>query len=147
MRLTIRSNQALRVLMVCAVNPGVLLRSADIAQTCKASEHHMAQIIHRLARLGYITSVRGRSGGVKLAKDPSEVIIGHVIRSIESEFPFVECFDPKGCDCPIAGVCTLRGHFEEALDAFYGVLDRVTLAQITENNNRLAERLFMEDVA
>ena len=107
----------------------------------------MAQIIHRLARLGYITSVRGRSGGVKLSRPPSEIVIGEVIRNIESEFPFVECFDPKGCECPIADVCTLRGHFEVAIEAFYAVLDNVTLAQITEDNNHLAERFLMLDVA
>jgi Rrf2 family nitric oxide-sensitive transcriptional repressor len=146
MRLTIRSNQALRVLMVCAVNPGQLLRSADIADTCRASEHHMAQIIHRLARLGYISSVRGRSGGVRLARQPEDIVIGEVIHAIESEFPFVECFADGKCDCPISDVCALKGHFRDALKAFYDRLNQVKLSDLL-GNSVLAERLDLSEAA
>ncbi|MGB0497491.1 MAG: RrF2 family transcriptional regulator [Rubricella sp.] len=141
MRLTIRSNHALRVLMVCAVNPGQMLRSSDIAKTCNSSEHHLAQIIHRLARLDFIASTRGRSGGVKLARAPEEIVIGDVVRAIESDFPFAECFGEGECDCPIADVCILKGHFSDALDAFYAVLEKVTLADLVRDNGTLAERL------
>lgn len=141
MRLTIRTNQALRVLMICAVNPGKLLRSADIAQASNASEHHLAQIIHRLAKLGFITSVRGRSGGVRLARQPTNINIGQVVKAIESDFPFAECFEPETCSCPIADVCLLKGHFGKALNAFYSVLEEVTLDQLVDGNSVLNDRL------
>jgi Rrf2 family nitric oxide-sensitive transcriptional repressor len=141
MRLTIRTNQALRVLMICAVNPGKLLRSADIAQASHASEHHLAQIVHRLAKLGFLDSVRGRAGGVRLARAPSKINIGQVVKAIESDFPFAECFEPDTCTCPIADVCMLKGHFSKALDAFYAVLSDVTLDQLVDGNAPLSERL------
>ena len=147
MRLTIRSNQALHTLMVCASNPGQLLRSADIAATYNASEHHTAQIIHRLVRMGILASTRGRSGGMRLALPPAEINIGSVVRQMESGISFVDCFDPDGCTCPLEGACRMKGHFAQALDAFYSVLESITLADITSSNAPLKARLDLTELA
>ncbi len=67
MRLTIRINLASRVLMFCAVHEGKLVKSSDFAKACKASCNHLGHIIHRLQQHGYLETVRGRAGGLRLA--------------------------------------------------------------------------------
>jgi Rrf2 family nitric oxide-sensitive transcriptional repressor len=136
MRLTMRTNLAMRVLMFCAVNAGVTVRKQDIAATCNASENHLAQVIHLLARKGYLRTVRGRGGGVRLGRAAETIRVGEVFRTFEAELPFAECF-AEGNTCPLAGACQLRCLLTEALAAFYGTLDTVTLRDLVAENSPL----------
>lgn len=89
----------MRTLMVCALTPERLLSKAEIAQACNASQNHLAHVIVDLSRLGLIHTVRGRNGGVCLAKTPSEISLGLVVRALESRSPLVDCFDPARARC------------------------------------------------
>lgn len=134
MRLTIRTNLASRVLMSCALNDGRTLRSGDIAAACNASGNHLAQVIHQLQQHGFVTTQRGRSGGLHLSRPASEISIGHVFRLFEANTPFAECFDPATNTCPLVRACRLRGHIARAVEAFYAELDRITLADLVHDN-------------
>lgn len=126
--------------MFCAVNAGRTVRKSEIAETCNASENHLAQVIHKLSLAGFITTVRGRTGGLHLRRAPETVGIGEVVRCFEGAVPLTQCMEKGGSACPLAGCCTLKCAFAEALDAFYASLDRLTLADLVENNidlNRL----------
>lgn len=140
MRLTMRTNLAMRVLMFCAVNTGTTVRKHDIAASCNASENHLAQVIHLLAQKGYLRTVRGRGGGVRLGRPPEAIRVGEVFRAFEADLPFAECF-AEGNTCPLAGVCQLRCVLTEALGAFYGTLDKVTLQELVAGNNPLGALL------
>jgi Rrf2 family nitric oxide-sensitive transcriptional repressor len=140
MRLTMRTNLAMRVLMFCAVNTGVTVRKQDIAASCNASENHLAQVIHLLAQKGYLRTVRGRGGGVRLGRAAETIRVGEVFRAFEADLPFAECF-AEGNTCPLAGACQLRCVLTEALAAFYGTLDRVTLRDLVAGNNPLGALL------
>lgn len=137
MRLTTRTNLAMRTLMYCAVNPGRIVRKHEIAEACGASENHLAQVIHLLARNGYITTLRGRSGGLMLARDPAQIGVGAVFRTFEAVLPFTECTEARKATCPLAGCCRLKCVLEEALDAFYARLDRATLGDLIGGNTAL----------
>ena len=139
MRLTTRSNLAMRTLMYCAANPGKIVRKADIAQTCQVSENHLAQVIHLLAREGYLATQRGRSGGLQLARPASQITVGAVFRSFEKVLPFTECSEERASTCPLAGVCRLKCVLSDALDAFYAKLDVVTVADLVEGNFALQD--------
>ena len=141
MRLTIRTNLALRALMVCAINEGRTIRKHEIAETCNASENHLAQVINTLAQLGYVKTTRGRHGGLQLALPMGEISIGQVFRAFESGVPFAECFEPAANTCPLTAVCRLRVALVEALEAFYGSLDRLTLIDMVEENTGLRQLL------
>lgn len=147
MRLTTRTNLALRVLMTCGVNAGLLLRTADIAQRCNASVHHLLQVVSVLQDHGYVNTQRGRSGGLKLARPPEHLVIGEVFRVFESKTPFAECFDPVQNTCPLAQDCRLRGYIQNALDAFYQELDKVTLQDLLQGNCGLDALLTMSPLA
>lgn len=141
MRLTTRTNLALRTLMFCAANPGRIVRKHDAALACNASENHLAQVIHALSLAGFLTTVRGRAGGLRLARDPAQIVVGDVVRKFESVLPFAPCMEPGGGDCPLAGCCRLKCALADALEAFHAVLDRVTLADLVDENDALSTLL------
>ncbi|MEM1361512.1 MAG: Rrf2 family transcriptional regulator [Pseudomonadota bacterium] len=143
MRLTLRTNLAMRTLMVCAVNPDRVVRKSDIAQSCNASENHLGLVIHQLAQKGFIVTLRGRTGGIRLARAPEQISVGKVVRDLEACLPFTECFDEAQNNCPLTQDCVLRGLFGGALEAFYAELDPVSLADLVRDNTGLRDVLAL----
>lgn len=138
MRLTTRTNLAMRTLMFCAVNPGVTVRKQQVAEACNASENHLAQVIHLLARAGFLKTQRGRMGGFQLARAAEEITVGAVFRTFEGVLPFTECTAEAASTCPLAGSCRLKCVLSDALEGFYAALDRVTLRSLVLDNKGLA---------
>lgn len=145
MRLTTKTNLAARVLMACAVNEGSLLRSADIAQSCNASLNHLRQVVNALQARGFVETLRGRGGGLRLTRPASRISVGEVFRLFEAGVPFAECFSPATNTCPLSGPCRLSGHVALAVEAFYRQLDMVTLADLTRGNCGLSALLALPD--
>jgi len=142
MRLTTRTNIAMRALMYCAVNPDRLVHKHDIAKATGASENHMAQVVHLLGKEGFLHTERGRRGGVRLARPADQVMVGTVFRQLEAQRPFTECAGSvEECACPLVGVCRLGGALAGAVEAFYAALDRVSLADLVGGNTGLARQL------
>ncbi|MFN3938278.1 MAG: RrF2 family transcriptional regulator [Gemmobacter sp.] len=141
MRLTTRTNLAMRALMFCAVNPGRTVRKQDIAAACNASENHLAQVIHALGQKGFLATMRGRGGGLTLARPAEQIRVGAVFRALESRVPFTECFANGSDSCPLRGCCRLRCLLNEAVEAFYERLDRVTLQDLVASNDQLEDLL------
>lgn len=143
MRLTTRTNLAMRVLMFCAVNPSIIVRKHEIAAACNASENHLAQVVNTLAQQGFIATQRGRSGGLRLARPMDQIAVGEVLRAFEADLPFAECFDLSTNTCPLHEACMFRDALLEALDAFYTALDRKSLADLVEDNDALEQLLAL----
>lgn len=141
MRLTIRTNLASRVLMFCAVNSDRIVRTAEIADRCNASVNHLLQVVNLLQERGFVETIRGRSGGLRLARPPERISIGQVFRLFESGVPFAECFDARANTCPLSQTCRLRGYIIRAVEAFYHELDMVTLEDLVKGNCGLATLL------
>jgi Rrf2 family nitric oxide-sensitive transcriptional repressor len=142
MRLTRYTDNALRALIYLALHDGAPSRITDIARRMGMSEDHTAKVIAQLAELGVVSTVRGRTGGVRLARPAAEINIGAVVRATEDNLNLVECFDPLTNKCPIAPACALAPALDEALTAFFAVLDRYTLAQLTERPRALQQLLI-----
>ncbi len=134
MRITKRTNIAMRLLMFCAAHPDRLVTKAEIAQTCNISENHLAQVVNQLSQLGYLNTQRGRKGGLALRRSPSQILIGDVFRDIEGVLPMVECFADLENTCPLINACRLRGALTKAAEAFYGALDEFTLESLICDN-------------
>lgn len=137
MRLTRYTDYALRVLMQVGLNDGRLVRIAEIAERFEISRNHLTKIVHQLGVRGYLETVQGRHGGIRLARCPEAIVIGDVVRDFEEGFDLVECFNADRCDCRIQPACVLKGTLDEALDAFLGVLDNTTLADLLVPRRRL----------
>jgi Rrf2 family nitric oxide-sensitive transcriptional repressor len=140
-RLTRHTDYALRCLILLALHPGEPRTVTDIARRMRISEDHLFKVVHRLAAEGFVTTQRGRTGGVRLARAPERIVVGAVVRRLEESFALVECFTPETNECPIAPACALAKTLHTALRAFLAVLDDVTLADIARRRIVL-ERLL-----
>lgn len=129
MRLTSFSDFALRLLMYAAAHEDRLVTIEEASRVFKISRAHLMKITNTLTRTGFLKAVRGRSGGLTLAKPARKIRVGDVIRATEPDFALVECF-AAGDQCVITRSCRLRGILDEGLDAFNAVLDKYTLADL-----------------
>ena len=139
MRLTLHTDYALRMLMLLALEPDGLHTIASVAKRYRISRNHLMKVAQTLIQGGFVESVRGRHGGLRLAKDPSEIKLGAVVRTTEDAFSLVECFDRKRNTCIVMPACGLRRPLEEALAAFLAVLDRTSLADLGNTAGRAAK--------
>jgi Rrf2 family transcriptional regulator, nitric oxide-sensitive transcriptional repressor len=142
MKLTIFSDYTLRVLMYLALNRTRLATIPEIATAYGISENHLMKVVHQLARAGVIESVRGKGGGVRLARPPKEIRVGEVVRVTEGDAPIVECLSGDPHACRITSSCRLKGILVNALDVFYEVLDEHTLADLVEKPRALTHALI-----
>ena len=138
MRLTTFTDYTLRVLMYLALDPARLATIPEIAGAYGISQNHLMKVVHRLARAGVIESVRGKGGGLRLARPPKAIRIGEVVRVAEGDAPLVECLSADPHACRISGACRLTRVLVEGFDALYASLDRHTLADLTANRGALA---------
>ena len=129
MRLTTMTDYALRLLMHVAQRPERLCTIAEIAQAHGISEAHLMKVTHQLALQGWLETVRGKGGGMRLAREPDQINLGELVRSVEPDFALVECLG-VGDVCSLSGNCGLTEVFSDALDAFMARLDAVTLADV-----------------
>lgn len=137
MRLTLHTDYALRVLMQVGLNEGNLVRISEVADSFGISRNHLTKIVHQLGTRGYLETLQGRRGGIRLARPPSEIVIGDVVRDFEEDFDLVDCFNRDRCQCRIQPACVLKGTLDEALAAFFEVLDETTLADLMKPRRRL----------
>ena len=134
MRITKRTNIAVRLLMYCAANADRLVTKSEIADCCNISENHLAQVINQLSQLGYLHTQRGRNGGMHLGRAAGEIRIGDVFRHVEGGLPMVECFADADNTCPLISACRLRLALADAAQAFYASLDDITLDALICDN-------------
>ena len=139
MRVTKRTNIAVRLLMYCAANNGRLVTKAEVAERCNISENHLAQVINQLSQKGFLNTHRGRRGGIALACSAADIRIGDVFRQVEGTVPIVECFGDTDNTCPLLEVCRLRTALADAANAFFHALDEVTLDALVCNNTELTD--------
>ncbi|MFD2923831.1 Rrf2 family transcriptional regulator [Halobacillus naozhouensis] len=140
MRLKKYTDYALRVLIYTSSLPeGELARKKEISDVFHISENHLGKIIHQLNKLELIETIRGRSGGIKLAKEPRDINIGYVVRAMEDDFLLLECFDNDTNYCVITPACKLRHVLNDALRAFLEVVDNYTLYDLLSNKDELRE--------
>lgn len=144
MKLTSFTDYSLRVLLFLAAEPGRRATIAEIAAAFDISENHLTKVVHFLGQAGLLSNVRGKGGGLDLARAPSEIVIGDVVREAEGAVVPAECFGENPGRCRIAPVCRLRGVMQEAIEAFYRVLDAVTLEDLAQNRAALSRALFVE---
>jgi Rrf2 family nitric oxide-sensitive transcriptional repressor len=130
MRLAEYTDYTLRVLMYCAVRPQQLVTISELADHHGVSRNHLMKIVTDLGRQGVLETTRGRGGGLRLLKDPTQLRIGDVVRASETDFRLVECFDPGTNQCTLSPTCRLKGLFNAALGAYFKELDGMTLADI-----------------
>ncbi len=137
MRLTDRTDYALRVLMYLAVRDEGLATVREIAERYGVSHSHLNRVVWELGRAGFVETVRGRGGGLRLARPAAAIPVGAVARHAERAIPLAECFPGGAGNCRIASCCVYRQVLADAEAAFFAVLDRYTVRDLVEGNREL----------
>lgn len=140
MRLSLQTDYALRTLMFLAVKDGHH-SIADIASAYGISKNHLMKVAQRLTAEGFVESVRGRSGGLKLAHPPAELNVGAIVRTMEDTGTFVECFDATTNTCVVTPSCGLRHVLKGALESFARHLDQFSVADLIPDNEGFRQQL------
>lgn len=135
MHITRYTDFSLRVLIYLAVQGDRLSTIKEIAESYDISKNHLMKVVHQLNIKGYIETVRGKNGGMRLQIAPRDINIGVLVRETEEDLNIVECFSSKNT-CKISPVCGLRSMFGEAIDAFVKTLDRYTLEDVIPRANQ-----------
>lgn len=139
-RLTVYTDYSLRTLMYLGVRgKDHLATIQEIADAYQISKNHLMKVTYDLGQLGYIETIRGRGGGIRLAFEPDQINIGEVVRKTEDDFHLVECFNPENNLCKISPECRLKFALNEALNAYLAVLDSYTLADVLVSTDVLKE--------
>jgi len=141
MRLTAYTDFSLRVLMYLALHPERRPTIGEIASVYAISRNHLMKVAHQLGVAGYIATTRGKNGGLRLAREPGDIVLGAMVRRTEPDMALVPCFDPLNAACVITPACKLRSALHEARAAFLQVLDGYTLADLVENRLALGALL------
>lgn len=144
MRLTRQTNYAIRILMYCAANEGRLSRVPDIAKAYSLSDLFLFKILQPLVEHGFVETVRGRNGGVRLAKPADEITLFDVVRVTEESFAMAECFENDGTDCPLIDGCGLNEALRKALGAFFDVLAGYTIRDLVDARPNMRGLLGIE---
>jgi len=142
MRLTRYTDYAMRVLLYLGARPEKLCSIAEISAAYGISQNHLMKVVNDLSRAGYVASVRGRSGGIRLGAAPEAINVGAVVRHTEDGFDLVDC-----AHCLLAPACGLTGALNEALAAFMAVLDRYSLADLMGRRADMRRLLRMDESA
>lgn len=142
MQLTRHSDYSLRVLMFLATSREELATIPQIAGAYGISRTHLMKVVQQLGQLGYVETLRGRGGGLRLAMDPARIRLGEVVKQTEERLQLVDCFSGRPDGCRIQTVCRLKGALQEALTAFLAALDAYTLADIVEGKSAPLRRLL-----
>lgn len=145
MRLTDYSEYALRVLIYLGIQDNRLATIGEISKQYDISRNHLVKLVHDLGRNGFIKTFRGKNGGLSLGRDPALISVGEVVRAMEKDMAIAECFRPGDSTCRIVKSCALAGVIGRALDAFLGILDQCTIADLIKPEYQLA-RAFPIDV-
>ncbi|MCQ8783928.1 iron-responsive transcriptional regulator RirA [Mangrovibrevibacter kandeliae] len=147
MRLTRQTNYAIRMLMYCATNGGRLSRVGEIAAAYQVSDLFLFKILQPLVEAGFVETVRGRNGGIRLKRDASTITLREVVTVTEENFALAECFETGAQDCPLVDSCSLNAALRAALDAFLGVLGAHTIESLVHDKSFMRRRLGLADPA
>jgi Rrf2 family nitric oxide-sensitive transcriptional repressor len=141
MRLTAHTDYGLRVLMTLAILHDRVVTIDELARRHRISKNHLMKVAQTLVRLGLVQGVRGRAGGLRLARPAAEIRMGAVTQMLEEDVALVDCLGNGPTGCVLAGACRLTGALTAALAAFFAELDKLTLADLVVAGPRMRERL------
>ncbi|MEZ5812660.1 MAG: iron-responsive transcriptional regulator RirA [Rhizobiaceae bacterium] len=144
MRLTRQTNYAVRMLMYCAANTDGLSRVPDIARSYSVSELFLFKILQPLVAGGFVQTVRGRNGGIRLAKPAGEITLLDIVRTTEDNFAMAECFENDEAECPLVNSCALNSALREALNAFFAVLAKYSIDDLVRARSDISALLGLD---
>ncbi|MCK9607173.1 MAG: Rrf2 family transcriptional regulator [Methylomonas sp.] len=131
MQLTAHTDYGLRVLIYLTLHPDRLVTINELAEFFAISKNHLVKVVHNLGLKGFVRTVRGKGGGIRLASPADQISVGSVVRELEGHFQMAECFNPsKQGQCVFQPNCGLTGLLGRAVGQFLQVLDGAKLSDL-----------------
>ena len=146
MRLNLRTDYALRTLIYLGAKGEALSTIAEIAESFGVSKTHLMKVVNRLVQQGHVEALRGKGGGIRLARPAARIQVGTIVRESEEDLAVMGCLAEAGF-CRIEGCCVLRRALREATQAFLATLDDYSLADLLAPGARLARSLGLSSHA
>ena len=146
MKLTRQTNYAVRMLMYCAANSGELSRVSDIAKAYSVSELFLFKILQPLVAGGFMETVRGRNGGIRLARPSRDITLEDVVKTTEDNFSMAECFESGETECPLVNNCALNFALRDALDAFFLTLRKYSIEDLATARFDISGLLGLDEI-
>lgn len=143
MRLTLYTDYSLRMLMYLAMDPDQTSTIQEIANSFGISKNHLMKVAYELGQKGFVETVRGRGGGLRLARPAESIRLGDLVRQCEGDFTMVECFDAEHNQCVLTSACRLKGILNEALEAYFQSLNQYTLADLMRQKTTFVKLLSL----
>jgi Rrf2 family transcriptional regulator, nitric oxide-sensitive transcriptional repressor len=145
MKLTTFTDYSLRSLIQVALSQDKLITTDEIAQSNRISRHHVTKVIAHLNKIGYLETLRGKGGGIRLAMRPELITIGRLVRQTETDLSLLPCGNGQDNSCVILPVCKLISALDNAREAFFATLDKYTLADFLEPRRKLMSLFSISD--
>lgn len=141
MQLTRHTDYAFRVLIyLCSANEEKLSTVGEIAEVFQVPLNHLAKVVQQLGKAGFITTLRGKYGGIRLARSEQEISLGAVVRAMEVTLDPVNCSQPL---CRLKINCRLKPILNRAMESFIDTLDEYTLADISQKQ---VQNIFITEI-
>jgi Rrf2 family transcriptional regulator, nitric oxide-sensitive transcriptional repressor len=144
MKLTSHTDYGLRVLVTLALLRNRLVTIEELANRHRVSKNHLMKVVQTLVSHELVKSVRGRGGGLTLAREPALIRMGAVVRQLEDDMVMVACLGDGHATCALTGACRLTLALNSAIEAFFRELDRLSLADLVVNQSDLQKKLGLE---
>lgn len=141
MHITQHTDYALRTLIYLGSNMDRLVTILEVSERFAVSRTHLMKVVNQLIRAGFVEGVRGKGGGLRLARPPSAIVVGDVVRRMERRMEIAECFG-QDCKCILDPDCRLKSALAGALAAFLKVLDGLSLADLLGEREAQVLRFF-----
>ena len=138
MKITRHTDLSLRLLMYLALQPGETVSVAEVSRSFRVSRNHLGKIVSELAELGYVRTMRGKGGGMRLVDEPATIRLGDLVSRMEPSSELFDCHNPR---CPITDNCEFKRALDVASESFLAALNRFTVADMTRNEARLTTLL------
>jgi len=135
MQLTLYTDYSLRVLIYLSIHKDRSATISEIAEFYQVSRNHLVKVVHNLSLKSYINSTRGKGGGLRLAREASDIVVGAVVRDTEPNFNIVDCFGENADPCTVEPVCALKSILGQATNDFLHTLDQYTIADMLKSSN------------
>ncbi|WP_233871184.1 RrF2 family transcriptional regulator [Paraburkholderia adhaesiva] len=142
MRLTGFTRYGLLVLFHTTVHADEVITVGQISDAFGISRNYLTKVVHALGKAGYLSTVRGRAGGLRLGRPAGRITIGEIVRVMERNLDVGERFDVEDLACAITAAAGLRCAFSAAARAYFDVLDRCTFADLASEQTELTRLLI-----
>jgi len=141
MQLTRHTDYAFRVLIyLSSTDKEGLCTVGEIAEALEVSLNHLTKVVQQLGKAGFIVTLRGKYGGIRLARSEQEISLGAVVRAMEATLDPVNCSQPL---CRLKVSCRLKPILNRAMESFIDTLNEYTLEDISQPQ---LQKLFITDL-